>query len=160
MLPLYLVTDRGIDRNWANTIIAISRVSGLGIAFLSGWISDRIGPAKTMAGVFFITGIFTVLLGLIPGSSVLVLVFLQPLTAVCFFPPAFSALSLIGPEATRNVAVSLTIPLGFLIGAGAVPIGIGVAGDAGSFPAGIAILGCLIFSGAFLTRRLVLRERD
>ena len=29
MLPLFLVTEHGINRNWANTLIALSRLSGL-----------------------------------------------------------------------------------------------------------------------------------
>ena len=44
MLPLYLVTDHSIDRNMANTIIAFSRISGVIMAFIGGWATDRFGP--------------------------------------------------------------------------------------------------------------------
>jgi len=151
MLPLYLVNEQGIDRNWANTLIAVSRLSGLGVAFFSGWVTDRLGPKRTLAWVFLLTGATTMLLGATKGTTVLFFIFLQPLMAVCFFPPAFAALALIATPDTRNVVVSLTVPMGFMLGGGAVPIGIGLAGDLGSFAWGIAVLGGLIISGTALS---------
>ena len=151
MLPLFLVTAQGIDRSWANTLIAFSRISGLGMAFLGGWISDRFGPGRTISGVFLLTGLMTVLLGTVSGSWIVFAIFLQPVIAVCFFPPGFAALSSIGPPSARNVAVSLTIPVAFILGGGAIPIGIGMTGDAGSFGLGIALVGCLTLMGAILS---------
>ena len=46
MLPLYLISERGLDRTWANTLIALSRVAGLFIAFGAGWLVDRWGVQK------------------------------------------------------------------------------------------------------------------
>ena len=77
-------------------------------------------------------------------------VFLQPIVAVCFFPPGFAALSAIGPASTRNVAVSMTMPVAFLVGGGAIPMGIGLMGDVGSFALGVSCTGGLILSGALL----------
>ena len=147
MLPLYLVSERGIDRNWANTLIALSRLSGPFMAFVAGWVNDRLGPRVTMAGTFLLTGICTVCMGIVPDSLVIVFVFLQPVVAVCFFPSGFAALSRIGTAGTRNVAVSLTVPTAFMVGGGAVPVGIGMMGDASSFSAGMALAGVFILSG-------------
>jgi NNP family nitrate/nitrite transporter-like MFS transporter len=79
------------------------------------------------------------------------------MVAVCFFPAGFAALSRIGSAETRSLAVSMAVPLGFLVGGGAIPLGIGVLGDAGRFAAGIAGTGALILSGSFLSRLLRLR---
>jgi len=147
MLPLYLVAEQGIERNWANTVVALSRISGLFMAFVAGWASDRVGPKKAMATVFLITGIMTILLGTVSSSWVILIVFLQPVVAVCFFPPGFAALSSIGPPSTRSVIVSLTVPAAFLIGGGAIPAGIGMMGDAGSLGLGIVLTGALIGTG-------------
>jgi NNP family nitrate/nitrite transporter-like MFS transporter len=152
MLPLYLVVERGLGQNWANTLIALSRISGIGIAFIGGWITDRLGPRSTMGFVFLITGALTVLLGVASEAWLVVAVFLQPMFAVCFFPAGFAALSQIGPPEARNVAVSLTVPFAFVVGAGAIPTGIGYMGDAGSFALGIVVAGGLIMSGAFLSK--------
>jgi MFS transporter, NNP family, nitrate/nitrite transporter len=150
MLPLFLVAQHGLERNWANTLVALSRISGMFMAFLAGWTTDRIGPRLTMSGVFLVAGSATVLLGALTGSWLVVMVFLQPVMAVCFFPPGFAALSAIGPVSTRNVAVSLTVPAAFLIGGGALPLGIGMMGDADLFALGVSCAGGLILSGALL----------
>jgi NNP family nitrate/nitrite transporter-like MFS transporter len=158
MLPLYLVTEQGINRSWANALIALSRVSGLGMALLAGWVSDRLGRTRTMRSVFLLTGLATILLGVLPGSWVIFMIFLQPVIAVCFFPPGFSVLSSIGPPSLRNVAVSLTIPVAFIVGGGAIPALIGYMGDTASFASGITLVGVLILMGVMLSPYL--KQRD
>ncbi len=158
MLPLYLVTERGLEQSWANTLVAFSRVSGLGMAFLAGWATDRFGARGTMGGVFLLTGLMTVLLSIVPGDWMVIIIFLQPMLAVCFFPPGFAALSRIGPSSGRNVVVSLTIPLAFLLGGGAIPAFIGVMGDVGCFGLGIALVGGLILAGLILSLYLKLPD--
>jgi NNP family nitrate/nitrite transporter-like MFS transporter len=156
MLPLYLVAERGIDQYSANILVAISRISGLGMAFLAGWATDRFGAKRIMAAVFLVTGSLTVLLGLAKGYWIVIIVFLQPMLAVCFFPAGFAALSCIGPASSRNVAVSLTIPLAFLIGGGGIPSGIGIMGDLAKFALGFGLVGGLILVGFILSLTLKL----
>jgi NNP family nitrate/nitrite transporter-like MFS transporter len=105
-------------------------------------------------GVFMASGIITILLGLVPGHWVILTVFLQSMLAAAFFPPGFAALSQIGSGKIKNVAVSLTLPIGFLIGGGAIAAGIGVMGEMGSFSSGIALFGCLLFGGVVLVQFL------
>ncbi|MCF8145882.1 MAG: MFS transporter [Deltaproteobacteria bacterium] len=150
MLPLYLVADQGLHRNWANMLVALSRIPSVFMAFVAGWLSDRIGPKLTISGVFLITGLLTILLGTVSDAWIVALVFLQPVIAGCFFPPGFAALSAIGPPDARNVAVSLTVPAAFVFGGGAIPIGIGMMADTGFFDLGIALTGGLILTGSVL----------
>ena len=157
MLPLYLVTDHDIERNLANSVIAVSRLSGLFMALAGGWAADRFGPRITMTAVFLLTGFATIIMGVGTGPLVLAAVFLQPMAAVCFFPAGFAALSGIGPPGARNIAVSLAVPLGFMIGGGAVPLLIGFMGDTASFSSGILIVGCCIAAGAVPAYLLRLR---
>lgn len=154
VLPLYLVAERGLEREWVNGLVAVSRLLGLVGAFGAGWAADRLGPVGALRGVFLATGVLTVLLGVLPGSWVSAAVLLQPLAAVCFFPPAFAALSRLGPPEVRNVAVSLTVPVAFLLGGGAVPAAIAWFGDAGSFAAGMVGFGLLAFAASFVPGRL------
>lgn len=158
MLPLYLTAERGMDRPFANTLIGLSRLSGLFTSLIAGWATDRFGPARTLVLVFLFTGLTTMLLGLAPGAWLILVVFLQPMLAVCFFPAGFAALSLLGSEKIRSVAVSIAVPLGFLFAGGALPVGIGILGDAGHFAAAIAGTGVLILSGSFLSRLLKFRQ--
>jgi NNP family nitrate/nitrite transporter-like MFS transporter len=136
-------------------MIAISRIPGLLIVFLAGWATDRFGPRRTLVWIFLLTGLLTMGLGISTGFWISVLVFLQPMIAVCFPPAALVALSLIGPRETRNIAVSITIPFAFLIGGGILPILIGIMGDAGAFGLGFVMVGGLIVLASILPRYLV-----
>ena len=159
MLPLYLVVEHGIERVEANTLVALSRLLTLGTVFLGGWAADHFGKVRTIRSVFFITGILTVLLGVISGPWIRGAVLLQPLCSVCFFPAGFAVLSGTVPPEHRNIAVSLSIPVAFLVGAGLFPTGIGIAGDAGIFKIGFLVAGGLIFTGSVLPRFVKLRNR-
>ena len=154
MLPLYLTAEQGMDRPFANTLIGLSRLSGLFTSLIAGWASDRFGPRRTLLFVLLLTGLTTMLMGLASGAWLILLVFVQPMLAVCFFPAGFAALSLLGSSEIRSVAVSLAVPIGFLFAGGALPIGIGILGDAGRFAAGIAGTGALILAGSLLSRLL------
>lgn len=154
MIPLYLVTERGMGRNWSNTLVGLSRVSCLAVAFLAGWITDRLGPKRVLIGVFISTGAMTIVLGFAPGLWISIPIFLQPMLAASFFPAGFAALSKIGPSSVRNVAVSLTVPVAFLLGGGAIPALIGIMGEISSFAMGIAIVGGVFMTGSYLVRHL------
>jgi len=158
MLPLYLVAEHGMERTTANTLVSLSRISGLGMALLAGWLTDHLGPKRAMKFGFLATGMITVMLGLTPGVWIVPVVFFQPLLAACFFPAGFAALSLIGSPHVRNVSVSLTLPVGFLLGAGAIPAGIGILGNVDLFAQAIALVGVLILSGVILLNYLNFRD--
>ncbi len=150
MLSLYLVAEHGMARNWANTLIALSRVASVGVALAGGWATDRFGPRRVLRIVFILTGLMTVFIGLASTSWVTVAVFLQPIMAVCFFPAGLAALSMVSSAKDRNIAVSLTVPLAFMVGGGAAPTFIGFMGDVNSFGAGIALVGGAILLGTFV----------
>lgn len=160
MLPLFLVSEHGIDLNAANTLVALSRIPGVIMAFVGGWATDRIGPRRTLRIVLFISGLMTFLVGMASSSAIRTLVFLQPLIAVCFFPAGFAAMSLIVPPRLRNIAVSLIIPLAFVAGGGLAPVFIGFVGDRHSFSLGIMICGGLIGIGSFFAGLLKFHEQS
>jgi NNP family nitrate/nitrite transporter-like MFS transporter len=148
MLPLYLVNAHGLTREYANTLLAFSRIPGVAVAFGSGWLTDHIGPKRTIALILLVNGAITVGLGSASTGWLPWLVFMQPAVAVCFFPAGFSAISLTAPPKARNIAVSMITPFGFIIGAGAAPGIIGVFGDLYSLSLGIAVVGVMIAAGA------------
>jgi NNP family nitrate/nitrite transporter-like MFS transporter len=160
MLPLYLVTDHGLDRNWANTLIAFSRIAGLGVALVGGWATDRFGPMKILRIVFVLAGLLTVLIGLAPQTWVAVAIFIQPVIAVCFFPAGLAALSMVSAASERNLTVSLTIPLAFLMGGGGIPALIGYIGDVHSFGWGIVLVGGLIMTGSIFSGFVKLQDQS
>jgi len=159
MLPLYLVTEHGVSQDWANSLVGMSRISTLGIVFLAGWATDRFGPKIILVNVFLVTGIFTLLLGIVSADWIATVVFIQPMSAICFYPAGIASLSSISTPENRNVAISLTIPIAFFLGGGAVPALIGIMADQGYFAWGIILSGALIMTGFFLSFFLKLSEK-
>jgi NNP family nitrate/nitrite transporter-like MFS transporter len=154
MIPLYLVSEKGMERTWANTLLGLSRISTLVIVLLSGWVTDRLGVKQTLKAVFLANGLSTMILGLVSGSWMVILLFIQPMIATCFFPAGFAALSRMGSPRIKNVAISFTASLGILLGGGAIPAGIGLIGELGSFSLGFILLGALLFAGVILVQFL------
>jgi NNP family nitrate/nitrite transporter-like MFS transporter len=157
MLPLFLTAGQGFQSSWVNALIPLTRLICLIVSFGSGYLSDRFGPWKTLITILIGSGISITLLGLISGAQLLPLLFIQPIWAVAFFPPAFAALSSLGSDSRRNFFVSLVIPLAFLAGNGVVPTAIGIFGQAGNFSMGFELLGLFTLSAGFLlaiSRRL------
>jgi len=159
MLPLYLIAEHSIDRNLANTLIALSRISGVIMIFIGGWATDRFGPRQTLRIVFLLTGLATLFLSVASSSYISYIIFLQPLIAVCFYPAGFAALSLIVPAELRNIAISFTLPLAFLIGGGLAPVFFGIIGDISSLALGIGISAGLITAGAMFTGSLKFHDQ-
>lgn len=154
MMPLYLVSEIGMEREWANTLIGLSRTFGVAVIFFSGLLTDRIGPKR--AAVIFITaaGVITILLGILKGPvSLPVIIFLQAASTTCLFPVGFAIISLLFPQQIRNVGVSTVFLISFPIGGGLFPMGIGYWAEAFSFSSGIAIVGSLLFIVLFIFHR-------
>ncbi len=148
VLPTFLIGFRDMDQQFANSLIGISRLSGLGMIFLSGFLVDRFGFQKLVAGIFTITGVFTILLTVADGPLLAASVLLQPAVISAFFPAAIAAITEIGPARSRNVVISLIIPVANLVGAGLYPAIAGYFADLGLFHrvfqvTGIALLAAI-----------------
>ncbi len=150
MLPLFLVDIHDLPRAQANSLITLSRILTLPMPFFIGWMSDRIGLKPALSAVLFLTGLSTLLVGVLSGPWIKLVIFCQPMLAVCFFPPAFAALSQIGSKKMQTVIISFTIPFAFLFGGGVVPNLIGVLGDHGFFSMGFILVGSGICLGAII----------
>ena len=153
MLPIYLVSERGMERAWANTWLGLSRILSPGASFLAGWVTDRLGLKRTLTSIFVATSLTTMMLGIASDSWIIWVIFIQSVFAVCFFPAGFTALSRIGSPRAKNIVVSVTVPFSFL-GLGVIPAGIGILGEMGLFPLGFVILGGVCASGIILVRYL------
>jgi NNP family nitrate/nitrite transporter-like MFS transporter len=154
MLPLYLVSDHGMAREWANSLLALSRVGALAAAWCGGWASDRFGPITTIRTVLLLSGLLILGLGGLRGPGLVAAVFCQPILAVCFFPAGFSLLSAISTRRSQNITIAVTIPVAFLIGGGGVPLFLGWMGDAGAFGRAFMLIGAATTLASVATVRL------
>ena len=157
ILPVYLISEQGLDQGLVNTLVGLSRVSGLVAVFLAGWLADRFGAKRVMGGIYTATAILTGMLAFGQKIILVIVVFLQPAVVVAFFPVALLGLANVGPPRTRNVAVSLMIPFVYLFGAGIVPAGMGVVGEYYGFALGFLLMGGLLLSSLCLL--LFLRDQ-
>ncbi len=144
ILPVYLISEQGLEQGLVNTLVGLSRISGLVAVFLAGWLADRFGAKRVMGGVYTATAILTGLMGFGQKIVLITVVFLQPAVVSAFFPVALLGLANVGPPKTRNVAVSLMIPFVYLFGAGVVPAGMGVVGEYYGFALGFLLMGGLL----------------
>lgn len=160
MLPLFLVSEHGFDHTWTNTLVGLSRISGLFMSIAAGWLTDRMGEKRAIFFVLLTAGVGTIMLGTVPTSWLTVMVFLQPAVVSCFFPPGFAALSRIAEPNLRSLTISLTSPSAFLIGAGALPAIMGFMGEAFTFSLGIALVGGLMLLGPVIVSFLKLVELE
>lgn len=157
MLPLYLHEEKGMTVGSANTLLGLANISPLVMVFVSGFVTARLGPKRTMALFLFLTGVTAVLVGSLSGTGLKIAVFFMPALAVCFFPAAFAALSRIVQPTLRSLAAGLGPPLAFVLGGGLLPQALGSMGQAYSFGLGIVIAGAVIAVGsgaAFFLRLL------
>ncbi len=160
ILPTFLVSEHGMTKYQASMLVGMSRITTLVTALLGGILADRFGNRRTMASVLLLTGTTTACLGLSATALVSLWVWLQPVLAVCFFPPAFAMLSRIGSAETRNVVISLAIPLSFVLGGGLIPAAIGRLADYGHFHLALTLTGVFIASGSVIVRFLAAEKNQ
>jgi len=160
VLPLYLITERGMDKTFANTVLGFAQISGFLAALAGGWFADRAGPKRAMAILLTAGGAANIFLGVSSDRWLLIVLFVQPALTGSFFPGAFSALSRIVPPNLRSVVASVAIPVAFLIGVGVFPALYGYLGQTHSFGLGFVLAGSLMLLGPLFAFGLRFIEHD
>jgi MFS transporter, NNP family, nitrate/nitrite transporter len=144
MVPLFLVTERGFDREAANQLVALSRIPGVGMALAAGWVVDRLGIKRSIGIFCATTGISTLLLGLDLGRLTPVVVTLQAILSVCFFPAGYAALARVVRLSQGAMTVAFCSSMAILSGAGILPSVLGLLAERGAFPFGFLAYGAIM----------------
>lgn len=119
-LVLYLSKERGLTRDDAATIASLFGLTSLVAAPIAGWVMDRTGPGRVVAGSLLLGGIGYLLYPLAHGTTAIVVATVA--TAFCAEPfrPASLALvsAIVPPDRLRRAFVlqRLAINLGFAVG--------------------------------------------
>lgn len=150
IMPTYLVDEEGLSIEVVGAVIGASRISGVVMVFLSGWLLDRLGTVRLIATVMLVTGLLTASIGVVQGNALLLIVFLQPVVISAFFPAAISSFAYLGPPEIRNVGVSLIIPFANLASGGLFPSVMGALGDRGRTGLGFSVFGLIMVSSLLL----------
>jgi NNP family nitrate/nitrite transporter-like MFS transporter len=158
ILPLYLVKERGIDFGIANNLLGISRVGGIFISILSGFLIDRYGYRAILMWSLVAGGLSTICLSLSSSlAPILISLVLQATLLIAYFPASFAAISNLTPLSERSMAIGVTAFLGVILGVGGTPFILGLIADHFSFHVGILWLGILTTFSS-LTVRLLEKE--
>ena len=153
LIPLFLVKEKGMSIEMANTIFGISRIGGFIIVILAGFLVDRYGAKKILFLLLLTTGLTTVGLALtqtIPG--LIVMLILQATVCSGFFPVAFVVISKITSFNERSVFTGTTIAIGVIMGLGFAPFALGAIADIWNFQYGILLLGVVTTMSCLLLR--------
>ena len=144
ILPLYLVKEQGIDFDYANTLIGISRFGGIFASVVSGFLADRFGYRKILMLSILVTGLSTTALAFLHPLPLLVFILIfQGVVSLAFFPLALAALSRLTPPSERAMATGIAIAFGVVFGAGCTPLVLGAIADHFSFQVGILGVGMI-----------------
>ena len=154
MVPLFLVNEKAFTLADANQLLGLSRIPGLVMVLLSGWITDRLSPTATVSIALGVTGAAIIGMGIGPQTLLVPAVYLQAAATACLFPPILSMASQISTPENRALILALSLAVAPLIGGGLLPAGIAFAGDLGSFGAGLVGAGILTLSGIGLVTLL------
>jgi NNP family nitrate/nitrite transporter-like MFS transporter len=155
ILPLFLVKERGIDFHFANNLFGISRVGGVFISILIGFLIDRYGYRKMLVLGIIMTGLSTIGLSLASTLPMIVVaLILQATLSLAFFPIGLSTISKLTPLSERAMVTGVIVSIGMIFGVGFVPFLLGVIADHLNFEVGIFGLGILTTLSSLMVRFL------
>jgi MFS family permease len=155
LIPLFLVNEKGLSLDLANSIFGLSRMGGLVVTFLAGFLIDRIGVKRVlllslMASGFSVTGMAL-------AHSFPLLVFMLVFQATfmpVFFPAALVTISKLTNFGDRSSFAGATVALGVVFGTGVAPTLLGTVADVWSFQVGMLVQGLLTMGICFLLKSL------
>ncbi len=150
VVPLYLTKELSLSIGYANTILGVSRLGGIAMAILCGFLVDRFSLKKIMFAMLLLTGLFTVLLGMVSIRWIGLFLFLQAVVVTGFFPLGLVSLARMFDREIRGPATGLTLTVGVILGGGLMPYLLGLSGDLVSFRFGISLLGTVVILSSSL----------
>ena len=155
ILPLYLVKERGMDPEFANKIFGVSRIGGLFIVILVGFVLDRFRIKGIMLVTLLLTGATTMCLAFTQTLWLLaVVLFLQATFSVLFFPVGLVTISKLTSLSERSVFTGLLMGITGVIGNGLAPFLLGMVAEMWNFQLGIFFAGVLTLGSCFLIKVL------
>jgi NNP family nitrate/nitrite transporter-like MFS transporter len=153
ILPLFLVNERAMAIDAANTIFGFSRIGGFVAMILVGFILDRFSVRKIMLVLLLATGLTTIAIAVIQVHWLLVaMLFAQATFPVIFFPVGLVAISRLTSLSERSIFTGATMGVSTITGSGVSPVVLGAVADHWNFQIGILSIGILVIAICFLNR--------
>ena len=160
LIPTYLVFERGLDQALVNTLVGVSRISGLIALLFAGYLVDRFGAKTVICAILVSAGIATAALWARSKAILIVAMFFQSLLIVSFFPAILTVAARIAPRNLHNLTVSFILPIGYGFGAGILPLLLGWLGDHATFALGFLIYGVVLIASSALPFLIKLKQEE
>jgi len=156
IIPLFLVRERGLPLDLANTVFGISRLGGIVVSITAGFLVDRLGVRRMLFWTLLLTGLSTAGLAMArPFNPLVGALFLQATVALGFFPAGLATISKLTTSSERSMAIGVVISVGVIFGLGVAPYLLGTIADRVNFQTGILLLGILTTLSSFSAKYLI-----
>jgi len=156
IIPLFLVRERGLPLDLANTVFGISRLGGIVVSITAGFLVDRLGVLRMLFWTLFLTGLSTAGLAMArPFNPLVGALFFQATVALGFFPVGLATISKLTTSSERSMAMGVVISMGVIFGLGVAPYLLGTIADRVNFQTGILLLGILTTLSSFSVKYLI-----
>jgi NNP family nitrate/nitrite transporter-like MFS transporter len=144
LIPLFLVDEKGIGLDLADSIFGLSRIGGLVVTLLVGYLIDRIGPKRVLLLSLLASGFSITGMALADSFPLLVaMLVLQATFMPVFFPAALVTISRMTHFGDRSAFAGAIVALGVVFGTGIAPTLLGIVADLWSFGSGMMVQGLL-----------------
>lgn len=148
LVPAFLVHEKGLLREQANLILSGTRLVALTFLPFTGLVVKRLGYHRTLKLCLLGTALTTFGSGFGPLWWALLMLTLQPIFVVCFFPVGFAVMALVNAESTNDLSVSLTVTCASIMGAGVLPTLLAWGGEHIGFGSAFSLFGAAIGIGS------------
>jgi len=155
LIPLFLVNEKGLSIDVANSIFGLSRIGGLVVTLLAGFLIDRFGVKSVLLLSLLASGLSITGIALADSFPLLVtmLVFQATFMPV-FFPAGLVTISKLTNLGDRSAFAGATVAIGVVFGTGIAPTLLGTVADVWSFQVGMMVQGLLTMGICFLVKFL------
>ncbi|MBP1740206.1 MAG: transporter [Deltaproteobacteria bacterium] len=155
LIPLFLVNEKGLSIDVANSIFGLSRIGGLVVTLLAGLLIDRFGVKSVLLLSLLASGLSITGIALADSFPLLVtmLVFQATFMPV-FFPAGLVTISKLTNLGDRSAFAGATVAIGVVFGTGIAPTLLGTVADVWSFQVGMLVQGLLTIGVCLLLKSL------
>ena len=155
LIPLFLVNEKGVSIEVANTIFGLTRIGGLVVTFLAGFLIDRIGVKRVLLLSLLASGFSITGMALAENFLLLVtMLVLQATFMPIFFPAGLVTISKLTTFSDRSAFAGAVVAFGVVFGTGITPTLLGTVADVWSFQVGMMVQGLLTMGICFLVKFL------
>ncbi|MBP1733253.1 MAG: transporter [Deltaproteobacteria bacterium] len=149
-VPLYLTKELGLTIEYANSLFGLSRLGGIGVVIACGFLVDRVSVKKMIFTLLLLSGVLTVLVGTSSARFIGVVLSLQVIFIMGFYPLGLTAIARTFDREERGMATGIIMTVSMSTGSGLITYLLGLSGDLISFRFGYVALGALVILGSSL----------